>query len=142
MSARRAILREPRHRAYAKRLIDEAPVGAIVTVSEATRSLEQNAKLWAQIGDISRAQPEGRRHTAETWKCLFMHACGHETQFAMGLNGEPFPVGFRSSKLTVRQMSDLIEFIYWYGAQHGVVWSDDAMPDLPPAPPMEGTEND
>jgi hypothetical protein len=46
-------------------------------------------------------------------------------QFADGLDGAgPFPLGFRSSKLTKQQMSDLIEVIYEYGARHGVEWSE------------------
>ena len=48
----------------------------------------------------------------------------HETAFAMGINNEIFPIGFKSSQLSVRQMSDLIEVIYAYGAKHNVKWSE------------------
>jgi hypothetical protein len=96
----------------------------VVTIRAATRSLDQNARLWAVLSDISRAKPEGRRHTPEVWKNLMMHACGHAVQFEMGLDGQPFPVGFRSSKLSKSQMSDLIEFAQEYGSRHGVVWSE------------------
>jgi hypothetical protein len=68
-------------RELAKRVIDEAPVGAVVNVRQPSRSLDQNAKLWAMLSDIARAQPLGRRHTTETWKCLFMQACGHAVHF-------------------------------------------------------------
>lgn len=34
--------------------------------------------------------------------------------------------GYRSSKLKVAEMADLIEAIYSYGAKHGVRWSDEA----------------
>jgi hypothetical protein len=45
--------------------------------------------------------------------------------FAEGLDGSgPFPLGFRSSKLTKPQMSDLIETIFEYGARHNVEWSE------------------
>ena len=118
------ILRGPEQRALAKRLIDLAPVDGVVKISDAKRTQEQNDKMWAMISDVSRAKPEGRRHTPEVWKALFMHACGHAVQFEQGLDGQPFPVGFRSSRLSKSQMSDLIEFIYSYGAQHGVVWSE------------------
>ena len=118
------ILRGPEQRALAKRLIDLAPVDGIVKIGDAKRTQEQNDKMWAMISDVSRAKPEGRRHTPEVWKALFMHACGHAVQFEQGLDGQPFPVGFRSSRLNKSQMSDLIEFIYSYGAQHGVVWSE------------------
>lgn len=111
-------------RDYAARLIASAPAGAVVTIREATRSSDQNAKMWAMISDVSRAKPDGRRHTTDIWKCLFMSACGHQVQFENGLDGRPFPTGFSSSRLTVAEMRDLIECIYEYGARHGVQWSE------------------
>lgn len=124
MKGQTVILRSPAQRALAKRLIDEAPADAVVNVAEAKRSIEANAKMWAMLSDISRACPEGRRHPAETWKQLAMHACGWSVQFEQGLDGQPFPVGFRSSRLSKRQMSELIEFLYAFGARHGVEWSE------------------
>jgi len=118
------ILRGDAQRALACDLIRRAPQDAVVTIKAATRSIPQNDKLWAMLSDVSRAKPNGLRHTPDMWKCLFMKACGHHVQFLEGLDGEPFPVGFRSSKLTKAQMSELIEFIYHYGAQHGVAWSE------------------
>lgn len=123
--AQTVILRGASQRAFAKTLIDRAPVDAVVTVKAATRTNEQNALLWSLLSEISRAKPEGRHWTPETWKCAFMHALGHQVQFADGLDGSgPFPLGFRSSRLTVRQMSDLIEAIHEYGARHGVRFHD------------------
>lgn len=122
--AQTVILRGVSQRGLAHKLIDAAPVGAVVTVKEATRNLDQNARMWAMLSDISRAKPDGRTHPPETWKALFMHSLGYETRFEMGLNGEPFPVGFRTSRLTVRQMADLITFIAEYGDRHGVHWSE------------------
>lgn len=124
MTGQTVILRGDAQRALAKQLIDRAPIDAVVNVKEATRNTDQNAKLWAMLSDISRAKPEGRKMTAELWKAVFMQACGHEVQFLNGLDGLPFPAGFRSSRLTVRQMADLISFVAAYGDQHGVKWSD------------------
>ena len=117
------IIRGQSQRDLAKRLIDVAPVDAVVTVKEATRNADQNALMWALLSDISRAKPDGRKHTPEVWKALFMSACGHEVQFAQGLDGNPFPGGFRSSRLSVRQMADLITFIMAWGDERGVQWS-------------------
>lgn len=125
------ILRGDAQRALAADLIRRAPQDAVVTIKEASRSLDANAKLWAMISDISRAKPEGRCHVPEVWKALFMQACGHQSRFEMGLDGQPFPVGFSSSRLTKRQFADLIETVYEYGARHGVVWSE------PPPPGMD-----
>lgn len=120
------ILDTPRQRKIAAEIIAIAPQGAVVTVKAASRTTDQNAKFYAMLSDISRAKPEGKRHTPDTWKALLMKACGHAVQFVNGLDGEPFPIGFRSSRLSKEQMSELIEFAYFYGAQHGVAWSDEA----------------
>ena len=124
MIGRPVILRGPVQREYGKRQIDSAPVDAVLTIKEGTRTLDQNAKMWAMLSDISAAKPEGRKHTPEVWKCLFMSACGHAVQFEIGLDDKPFPVGFRTSRLSKRQMADLITFVAEYGDRHGVKWSD------------------
>lgn len=123
--AQTIILRGPSQRALAKQVIDRAPQDAVVRISEPTRNLDQNAKMWAMLSDVSRAKPEDRHWTPETWKCAFMHSLGHQVKFCEGLDGSgPFPLGFHSSRLTVRQMADLITVIQEYGDRHGVRWSD------------------
>ena len=111
-------------RHIAARFVEQAPDGYIVTIREPTRSLDQNARLWAMLTDISKAMPDGRRHTTEDWKAIFMNAAGWEVQFVDGLDGRPFPSGFKSSRMTVRQMADLITFIAAYGDERGVKWSE------------------
>lgn len=119
------ILISPRVRQNAVNAILEAPDGYVLTISEPKRSLEANAKLWAMLADVANAKPEGRMWTPETWKAAFLHSLGHQVRFAEGLDGSgPFPMGFSSSKLAVRQMSDLITTIYEYGDRNGVVWTE------------------
>lgn len=123
--AQTVILAGDRQRHFAKTLIDRAPQDAVLTIREATRTNDQNARLWAMLSDVSRAKPEGRMWPPETWKCAFMHALGHQVKFCEGLDGTgPFPLGFRSSRLTKKQMSDLIECIFEYGSRHSVVWTE------------------
>jgi hypothetical protein len=124
MSGQTVILSNSFKRKQAHKLIDCAPYGHVISIKPPTRSGAQNDKMWALLSDIARAKPEGRRHTAEIWKCLFMAACGHAVQFEQGLDGAPFPIGFRTSRLTKEQMSDLIEFIHAYAAKHGVKLED------------------
>ena len=122
------ILRGPAQRAFAKQILDRAPTDAVVRISEATRNSDQNARMWAMLSDVSRAKPEGRHWTPETWKCAFMQSLGHQVRFCEGLdNSGPFPMGFSSSKLTVRQMADLITMIGEYGDRHEVEWTDPAL---------------
>lgn len=124
MAGQTIILAGPSQRAFARQLVDTAPDGAVVNIREATRNADQNAKMWAMLSDVSRAKPDGRAWTTDTWKAAFMHSLGHEVQFAEGLDGSgPFPVGFRSSHLSKRQMADLITVIAEYGDRHGVRWT-------------------
>ena len=122
--AQTVILRGLEQRALACELIRAAPANASVTIKPEGRNLDQNAKLWAMISDVSRAKPEGRVHTPEVWKCLFMSACGHAVQFEMGLDNKPFPIGFSSSRLTKSEFADLITTVQEYGDRMGVVWSE------------------
>lgn len=118
------ILRSQAQRQLAHEYIDKAPANAVVTIKEEARNLDQNARLWASLSDISRSKPEGRCHTPEVWKCLFMNALGYQSRFEMGLDGQPFPVGFSSSRLSKREFADLITIVQEYGDRHNVAWSE------------------
>lgn len=119
------ILRGPYTRQSAHRLIDKAPDGAVMEVSLPRRSMDQNARLWAMLSAISRAKPEGRALTPDVWKSLFCHALDHEQRFEMALDGKGFvPMGFRTSRMTVAQMGDLMTVIEEYAARHDVDLGD------------------
>lgn len=114
-------------RARARHWLNIAEDGVILSFRKPTRSNAQNAKLWAMLNDISKQKElGGEKRAAEYWKAVFMHACEHEVTFAIGLDGDPFPLGFRSSKMSVSQMADLITFIIQWGDEQGVEWSDEA----------------
>lgn len=119
------ILSTDLNRARARRLIDVAPPGCVMNIREATRTGEQNAKMWAMLSDIARAKPQGRVLTTDKWKALFMDAIGIPADWEPGLNGGVVNVGYRSSRLTKAQMSELIEQMYAFGAEHGVEWSEE-----------------
>lgn len=112
-------------RARAIGLVQRAPATHIVEIRERNRSDAQNSRLWAMLADVALSKPDGRQHAPDTWKALFMSALGHEQLFEIGLDNRPFPLGFRSSKLTVPQMADLITFIQQWGDAHNVKWSKD-----------------
>ena len=114
------------NRTLAHRWIDIAPHGAVLNIREATRTNEQNALMWSLLSDISRTKPQGRVLPPEVWKCVFMAAVGHQCRFEPALDGNGVvPVGFKSSRLTKAEMSDLIECILAFGAEHGVQWTAD-----------------
>lgn len=118
------ILATQAQRDLAHKMIDRAPPGYVVKIVEPKRTLDQNARFWAAMTDVSRSKPEGRVHTPEVWRSLFMAACGYEVQFLQGLDGNPFPAGFKTSRLSKRQMSDLLSWVYAWGDERGVQWSE------------------
>lgn len=112
-------------RQHAKNLIDRAPLGFVMRLGEATRSDEQNRKMWPMIADLQRQVPEYATFSAEDMKLRFMNALGTELRFLPSLEGAGmFPVGQSSSLLSKSQFSALIELIYAIGAKHEVRWSE------------------
>lgn len=112
-------------RTRASRAVHRVPDGWVVTLSEPTRTLDQNALMWAALNDIANAKPDGREMTSEQWKCAFMDAAGFKPEFVPVLEGNGFIcLGYKSSRLTKAQFSDLVETIFEFGARKGVRWSE------------------
>ena len=101
-----------------------APVNTRVEFKGPKRTLEQNARLWAMLTDIaSQKEHLGRKYTPDQWKVIFLHAIGREVQFIPALDGQGFiPWGQSSSDLSVKEMTDLIEFMFAWGAENGVTF--------------------
>ena len=114
----------PTQRDYAHRLISEAPDGHVMKLGKETRTDEQNRKLWPMLEDIQRQVPGMAAFNRDDIKLRFLNALGTEMRFLPTLENEGvFPVGLRSSTLTVAQFSGLVELLYKFGAEHGVQWS-------------------
>ena len=113
-----------------KDLIDKVPEGYWVVIREPTRSLDQNAKAHSMIGDISNQVTwKGMDFSREVWKRLLMAAFlrEHNEQPLLipALDGNGVDIIFeRTSQLGVRKMAAFIEWIYAFGTEHGVVWSE------------------
>ena len=58
----------PNQRAHALSVVAAAPDGWIVIVKEEKRRDAQNRLFWEIMGDLAKAEPEGRRWTKETWR--------------------------------------------------------------------------
>lgn len=116
--------KEDRHRiAY---WAHKAEIGTRVEFKKARRTLSQNSRMWAMLTDVAdQVRHNGRTYTPDQWKVLFMHACGREVQFIPSLDGATFiPWGQSSSDLSKEEMSELIEFMFAWGAEKGVVFHD------------------
>lgn len=102
-----------------------APTGYVVEIKPATRTLEQNAKLWAMLNEIA-AQVEwhGRRLDAESWKHVFSSSL-KKLDVVPNLEGTGFvALGLSTSKMTKRELADLITLIEAFGVERGVEFAE------------------
>jgi len=97
--------------------IKEAPDGFVVTVAEPTRSLDANAAMWVILqafADQLQWPVNGAMvwMTPEEWKDVLSAAYKRESvKVAMGLDGGMVMLGSRTSKFSVREMGEFIEFL-------------------------------
>lgn len=101
----------------------------VVTVTEPTRNLESNAAMWVLLGDLSRQvvwTVDGKQQflSAEDWKTMMTAGLRNEQRVAMGMNGGFVMLGARTSKMTQREMGELLELIQAFGAEHQVKWTE------------------
>ena len=125
MSRPLVILNTKANRETASKWCLNAPDGTQVEFRERRRTDDQNRLMWVELTTLARKRPfhNGVRMSPDTYKCMFMHALGHETRFVPTLDGDGvFPLGMRSSRLTIPEMSDLIELLYAFAAREGVVF--------------------
>ena len=115
-------------KAAACRYIHEAQEGHVVTISEPTRSLEANALMWALLTDISKQTDwHGIKLSPDEFKDL-LSAGLVKSKVVPNIEGNGFVIlGQRTSKMSRKEMSELVELIYAFGAQRGVVFGDERM---------------
>jgi hypothetical protein len=97
-----------------------------LTVKKQTRNNEQNRLLHAVLSEISQQiEWSGKKFNVDTWKRLCVAAWLREKnespQMIPSLDGNGFDVIYeKTSKLTVTQCAELIEWCFAFGAEHGV----------------------
>lgn len=129
--------------AFACRFVRQAGKRVHLVVSEPKKSREQEEHYHALIGDIAKQQTVyGKTMNAEAWKRLLIAAFKHDTQddpdlaplwrafgdveLVPALNNRPgfVMVGDQSRRFGVKLASAFIEWLYAYGAEHDVKWSE------------------
>ncbi|MCR9025500.1 recombination protein NinB [Aeromonas caviae] len=131
MSYPKYFLRSPDIRTRASQLVADLPVDQdkplVLEIKEMTRSLAQNSMLWACLTDIAEQVVwHGRKLAKEDWKHV-LSAALYQQDVVPNLNGDGFVVlGKSTSKMTVREMRDLIELAQAFGAEQGVKFGDES----------------
>ena len=92
----------------------------VVEVKKETRSLEQNARMWAMLTDVSKQVVwYGRKLTPEDWKHVFTASLTKQ-EVVPGIDGGFVVLGKSTSQMTKAEMSELQELMQAFGAQQGV----------------------
>ena len=76
------------------------------------------------LGDISKQLEHANTYfSPEDWKDIL--TAGYEEQrLVPGVNGNFIAIGSRTSKYTKAKMCEFVEYLYWFGAEKEVKWSD------------------
>lgn len=107
-------------------LAAKVPTGTRVEFKASKRTLPQNDRLWAMLTDVAQQlEWHGNRLPPQDWKLIFMDALKREMKLVPNIDGTGFVnLSNSSSDLSKGEMSDLIELIFKFGAEHGVVFQD------------------
>lgn len=98
--------------------------GAVqLSISRPRRSVDQNSKLWPMLKDVSdQVVWHGLRLTPSEWKDV-LTAGIKKQKVVPGIDGGFVVIGARTSQMRKKDFCELVEFIYWFGAEKGVRWS-------------------
>lgn len=96
----------------------------VLTLAPATRSLDQNAKMWACLSDIAKQVDwYGQKLSPDDWKQV-LSASLRKQRAVPGIDGGFVVVGLSTSQMTIAEMSEMIELAHAFGADKGVVFHD------------------
>ena len=92
----------------------------VVEIKPETRTLAQNARLWAMLTDVAKqVNWYGRKLSEEEWKHVFTASLAKQ-DVVPGIDGGFVVLGKSTSKMTKPEMSELQQLIEAFGAQQGV----------------------
>lgn len=119
--------------------LNHAPDGYIATFTPALKKRVQEERYHAMIGDIA-AQWEflGQKWHRDDMKRILVDAFAesmrmlgepvhHDGRVVPSVDGKRVvQLGIQTKDFWVKEASDFIEFLFEFGSQHGIVWSDES----------------
>jgi len=125
MSRAFKVIRTELDRATILKWIVMASVGTRVTLQHSRRTLPQNSKMWGLLTDIAdQVVWHGEKLNTGDWKDIFTASLRH-ARVIDGIDpGTKVALGLHTSDMDREELSALIDLIYAFGAEHGVVFQD------------------
>jgi hypothetical protein len=94
------------------------------TLEQVIRTLEQNKRMWAMLNDVSsQLNWHGQKLSAEDWKHIFSAALKKQ-RIVPGIDGGFVVLGTGTRRMTIADMSELMELMMAFGVEHDVVFHD------------------
>lgn len=115
-------------REWIARVIAAAPDGTRLELKAEKRSLPQNDLMWSRLTEVAdQLAWHGQKLRPGDWKLIFLDALKREVRAVPAIDGRGWVnIGRSSSDLSKSEMTDLLELIAAFGAQHGVIFRDQA----------------
>lgn len=88
-----------------------------------TRTIKQNKMMWSCLTDLSKQVDwYGQKLSPDDWKHV-LTASLRKQRAVPGIDGGFVVIGLSTSKMTVAEMTELIELSHAFGADKDVKWS-------------------
>lgn len=79
--------------------------------------------MWQLLNTIAeRVTWHGEKLTADEWK-IFLTAHFKGQKQVPGIDGQVVVIGRSTSSMDKHEMTDFIEFVYWFGSERGIDFS-------------------
>jgi hypothetical protein len=107
-----------------------------LAITPERRSTAQNSRLWASLTEVAeQVDWHGQKLTPAEWKDV-LSASLKRQKVVPGLDGGFVVLGSSTSRMTKGELSELLELLYAFGAQHGVHFTDPQTTEQPGCRPM------
>lgn len=94
-----------------------------VSLVSDTRSSAQNSLMWSCLTDVAtQVDWHGQKLDEDDWKDMATASLKRQ-RVVPGLCGGFVVLGQRTSKMTIAEMTELIDFLHALGDERGVKWS-------------------
>ena len=109
--------------------VQEALIGWVVRIGEATRTEQQNAMLHPLLTDISKqAKWMGKPRSMLQWKVIMVSAhaiaTGEPNEMVIGIEGEVVNLRESTAAMSKKRFASLVDYVLAWGAINGIVFSD------------------
>ena len=113
-----------------KKTPDEPIYELVLRQAESLRTIEQNAKCHSMLTDIAKqVLHRGVKLSLTNWKRIcteqMLQEIGESPELIPSIDGKRIVIIYeKTSKMGIKMMGMLIEYLYAFGAENNVVWKD------------------